>query len=129
MNFGKQVEMSIGKSLNMAGVAMASDFSWDLHWKIDYLLRSIDGREVDGGVAVQVSLKDDPVKVKLAKLLALRRCRYFIYLLVRDPELFRTPSKDFGEQLKRLIVNLLPQLQKHQAILLEIGNKVNFAAL
>ncbi len=129
MTFGKRIEMNVDRSLNMAGVRTSRDFALDVQRKIDCTVEEIDGQEIVGGLALQVSLRDDPVKAGVAKLLALTRRRLFLYLLVSDPSIFLAPSGTGGRDLKQLIVNMLPILEKHRAAFLEIGNKVAYRTI
>jgi len=125
MHYGKRIELSIGESLKMAGVHIERSLSLDVNQKIDYLVRRLGRRAVPGGLGVQVSMQPDPVKMRVSKQLALPACRFFIYLLIRHPETFERPSRQVGESLKRLFENLLPHLNEHNALLLEVGNGVS----
>ena len=129
MTFGKRIEMNVDRSLNMAGVRTSRDFALDVQRKIDCTVEAIDGREIEGGLALQVSLRDDPVKASVAKLLALTRRRLFLYLLVSDPSIFHVPSGTGGHNLKKLILNMLPILDEHRAALLEVGKKVAYRTI
>lgn len=129
MTFGKRIEINIDRSLNMAGVRTSRDFALDVQRKIDCTVEAIDGQEIRGGLALQVSLRDDPVKASVAKLLALSKRRLFLYLLVSDPSIFLVPSGKRGHDLKQLIVNMLPILEKKRAALLEIGNRVAYKTI
>lgn len=129
MQLGKIIETNICKSLNMAGVSTSNDFELDVHKKVDCMVDSIDGKKIPGGVAVQITMNDDLVKAKVAKLLALSRFSNFIYLLVKDAKLFEKPSVRAGEDLKRLILNLTPIFQVHPAIAVEIGRTIGIMPL
>ena len=129
MEFGKRIERNVGSSLEMAGVEISRDLAWDLHLKIDCMIDAIDGRVVEGGLGLQVSMQDDLIKARLSKLLALTRCSYFLYLLVKNPDVFRHPSVRAGAELKQIIINLLPRLEEHPAMAIEIGQAVQIASI
>lgn len=129
MQYGKKIETSIGDSLKLAGVKFEKNLWLDVNSKIDFLLESMGRRRMKGSIGLQVSLKPDKVKMKVSKLMALNRCRFFIYILVRDPKIFEIPSRETGKALRQLIKNMLPDLSKGQAMLLEVGNTVTVAYL
>ena len=124
MKYGKRIERSIGESLKIAGVQFENSLILDVNQKIDYLIRRLGRNKVKGGLAIQVSMKSDIVKMKVSKQIALNTCRFYIYLLVRQPEIFEKPSRDVGESLRKLFENLMPDLSKHNALLLEVGGTI-----
>lgn len=120
MMFGKTVERNIGQSLKMANVAVIQDFAMDVQNKIDFLIPAIDSKEIVGGLAVQVSMRDDLVKARVSKMMALRKSSFFVYLLVGDPSIFQHSSYQHGQDLKRVFKNMIPYIERNKAVYIEI---------
>ncbi len=124
MTYGKKIENNVQQSLTLAGVEVDQSQEMDLNQKIDCLVKKLDGKKVRGGLGIQISLKRDPVKVKVSKQLALNSCGCFVYLLVSDSQIFDSPTIEAGMSLKKLLMNMLPSLSRHKAMMLEVGRKV-----
>ncbi|MBU4567292.1 MAG: hypothetical protein KKE29_21450 [Proteobacteria bacterium] len=124
MTYGKKIEKNIVQSLKLGGIKLEESLELDAHFKTDARVKQIGRQEIPGGLALQVSLQDDLVKVKLAKQCALRASRLFLYLLVREPNLFSAPSRDIGRDLGRIMQNLLPRFKQGRALLVSIGRQI-----
>lgn len=87
------------------------------------------GRQHPEDIALQISMRSCIVKMKTARQLALGVSKYFVYLLIQDPEFFFKPSRRAGERLKKILEDLLPELKAHRALIVELGQGVKVRAL
>ena len=95
--YGKKIEENVIASLRMAGLSVTRSADLDHNHKVDFVLRL--GRRT---VGVQVSLRNDLVKVATAKLCALEVVDRFVYLRIA-PMCFVRPSSQNGRDLNLLL--------------------------
>jgi len=83
------VEGKVRKALEELGCHIQVSTELDLRYKVDMLIVQMDNQKIDGGIGLQVTTKRDPhlVKARIAKLNALKVCRYFVFLIINTRRL------------------------------------------
>lgn len=122
--FGRVVEEGVMASLAMAGCRLSHNLELDLHQKVDFVIHGFGEGTEPVAIGIQVTLREDLVKFRVAKLCALRVVSRLFIVVPKRAELACRPSLQFGQDLKRLLSNLARE-ESHRAMVVVIGDAVN----
>ena len=111
---GLMMEKNIIQSLQLAGVPLKTSAELDHQHKIDCLVKIANQL-----VGIQISLKQDWLKAKVAKICAMDHVSRFIYLTFSD-SLFSQASKKNGHQLFQLLTYVI-ETYSQKAMCLCVG--------
>lgn len=121
---GRIVEEGVMTSLAMAGCRLSRSLEMDRHQKIDFVIHGFGEGAESAAIGVQVTLREDPVKFRVAKLCALRVVPRLFVVVLKRAELARRPNLQFGQMLKQLLSNLARE-EGHRTMVIIIGDAVS----